>query len=368
MEDNVTKSGNSTLTRSSYQITTLLLLAACSTGGGGGVIKPPGDASVDPEPADIDLTRQVQENQSSRGISVAIEPPRAGVGSSFSYLILPRNDDDASDFFVDSTGILWFQRDFTLDHETKADYRVSVSVSDNEGNVRDTNIVIQLIDINDVPPIFNAPQNVISFREHFPLPETRFSATGDDAGTLVYSLTGPDASSFDIQSGTGELTARAGTEFDFETKPEYALTVIATVTDNFGNVLSASHNVRIALIDANNSPPVFATDSLETITIDENSVFPETTFTATAQIDNVVYSLSGADARFFTIGEDSGTLTARADTVFDYESKTSYSLGIVATADAFSATHNLLVTITNLNDVAPIFASNTPSTITFAEC
>ena len=143
--------------------------------------------------------------------------------------------------------------------------------------------------------------------------------------------------------------------------------MIATVTDNFGNVLSASHNVRIALIDANDSPPVFAADSLETITIDENSVFPETTFTATAQIDNVVYSLSGADARFFTIDEDSGTLTARADTVFDYESKTSYSLGIVATADAFSATHNLLVTITNVNDVAPIFASNTPSTITFAE-
>ena len=143
--------------------------------------------------------------------------------------------------------------------------------------------------------------------------------------------------------------------------------MIATVTDNFGNVLSASHNVRIALIDANDSPPVFAADSLETITIDENSVFPETTFTATAQIDNVVYSLSGADARFFTIDEDSGTLTARADTVFDYESKTSYSLGIVATADAFSATHNLSVTITDVNDVPPVFAANTPTSITFAE-
>lgn len=59
MEDNVTKSGNNTLTRSSYQITTLLLLAACSTGGGGCAVRQPGDASVDPEPADIDLTRQV---------------------------------------------------------------------------------------------------------------------------------------------------------------------------------------------------------------------------------------------------------------------------------------------------------------------
>lgn len=111
---------------------------------------------------------------------------------------MPRNDNDASDFFVDSTGILRFQRDFTLDHETKADYRVSVRVSDDEGNVRDTNIVIQLVDINDVPPIFNAPQNVISFREHFPLPETTFSATGDDAGGLLDVTNDSTPSGIDI--------------------------------------------------------------------------------------------------------------------------------------------------------------------------
>lgn len=44
MIDNVNKSWNNNLSRSSYQVTTLLLLAACSAGGG--VIRPPDGADT----------------------------------------------------------------------------------------------------------------------------------------------------------------------------------------------------------------------------------------------------------------------------------------------------------------------------------
>ena len=54
------------------------------------------------------------------------------------------------------------------------------------------------------------------------------TATDADNDTLVYSLDGTDASSFDIGSSSGQIITRASTVLDASTKSTYSVTVVAT--------------------------------------------------------------------------------------------------------------------------------------------
>ena len=79
-------------------------------------------------------------------------------------------------------------------------------------------------------------QQTRSVQENTPAGEnigTPVSATDDDSDdTLTYSLSGTDASSFDIDSETGQLKTKAA--LDHERKPSYSVTV--EVTDSFETV------------------------------------------------------------------------------------------------------------------------------------
>ena len=55
-------------------------------------------------------------------------------------------------------------------------------------------------------------------------------ANDADGDTLTYSLDGDDASSFNIDTGSGQLRVAAAADLDFEMKPLYSVTV--SVTDN----------------------------------------------------------------------------------------------------------------------------------------
>ena len=83
-----------------------------------------------------------------------------------------------------------------------------------------------------------------------------FAATDPNTDDeLTYTLGGPDASSFDISSAEdteGRITVGAGTKLDFETKPTYMVTVIAT--DSFG--ASATIDVTITVTDENEGPAI----------------------------------------------------------------------------------------------------------------
>ena len=59
------------------------------------------------------------------------------------------------------------------------------------------------------------------------------TAGADPEGdTLTYSLTGTDASKFDIGSSTAQITVASGTTLDYEAKTSYSVTV--NVTDKKG--------------------------------------------------------------------------------------------------------------------------------------
>ena len=78
------------------------------------------------------------------------------------------------------------------------------------------------------------------------------TATYTGTGTLTYTLGGTDASSFGIDSSTGQIRTRSGVTYDHEAKPSYTV----TVTASDGNGGTATATVTINVNDVNEPPLV----------------------------------------------------------------------------------------------------------------
>ena len=179
------------------------------------------------------------------------------------------------------------------------------------------------------------------------------TAADEDGDALTYTLEGLDAASFDIDALTGQLRTRAGVIYDYETKPSYLVTVRATDPDG----ASVTILVAINVIDVPERP-VFSSPSTA-------RSFPENTppgrnigapVTAADSDGGVLtYSLEGADASSFAIDESNGQLKTRAGVVYDYETRSSYSVTVRAT-DPTLASGAILVAISVIDvPEAPVF-------------
>ena len=78
------------------------------------------------------------------------------------------------------------------------------------------------------------------------------TATYTGTGTLTYTIGGADASSFGIDSSTGQIRTRSGVTYDHEAKPTYTV----TVTASDGNGGTATATVTININDVNERPRV----------------------------------------------------------------------------------------------------------------
>ena len=76
------------------------------------------------------------------------------------------------------------------------------------------------------------------------------SATDADNNTLTYSLSGTNANSFSIKSGTGQL--RTSSALDFETKNSYSVTI--SVSDSNGGSDSTAVTINITDVSENRAP------------------------------------------------------------------------------------------------------------------
>ena len=75
----------------------------------------------------------------------------------------------------------------------------------------------------------------------------RVTASDPDRDTLTYTLTGTDASSFTINSRTGQIMVGAGITLDYENKSSYSVRVTATDPDS--ESASASVTVMVTNVD-----------------------------------------------------------------------------------------------------------------------
>ena len=341
------------------------------------------DENVAPEFTDgASTTRSIAENTAS-GTNIGT-PVAATDRNSGDTLVYSLSGTDAASFaIVASTGQL--QTKAALDYETKNSYAVIVNVTD--GKLSDTiAVTINISDVDEnVAPVFtDGASTTRSVAENTAAGTnigTPVAATDRNSGdTLVYSLSGTDAASFDIVASTGQLQTK--TALNYERKNSYSVSV--SVSD--GNGGSDSINVTINVTDVKNegtqqqqvernipntptnNAPSFTDGDSTTRSIAENSVSGTnigTPIAATDQdtTDTLSYTLGGTDASSFTIVGTTGQL--RTDASLDYETKNSYTV-TVSVSDGKGGTDSISVTI-NVTDVTdettqqPVSTNNAPS-------
>ncbi len=330
-------------------------------------------------------TRTVPENI---GLGEDIGTPVSATDEEDDVLTYMIGGSDATSFSIDSSsGQL--RTSSTLDYETKTSYAVTVTVSD--GTFTDTiTVTINVINIDELQattedtviiPLTdntltnNAPEFTDGHSATRSVDEnigsgvdigSTVSATDPDRDTLTYGLSGTDASSFSIDSTTGQL--RTSAALDYETKSSYSVTI--TVSDSNGD--SDSISVTINVTDVNEAP-VFSDGASTTRETAENAPVNSNIGSAVSATDpdlnNLTYTLSGSDASSFSIDNATGQLKTKAS--LDYEKNPTYSVTIIVTDGNLTDTITVTINVSNLDETpsnnSPIFTEGSSTTRSVVE-
>ena len=307
-------------------------------------------------------TRSIAENTAANtniGSAVAATDPD---DDTLTYTL---GGTDASSFSIVSTsGQL--RTNAALNYESDASYSVRVSVSDGNGESDSIDVTINVTDVNEAP-IFASSTATRSIAENTGSGEdigSAVSATDPDDDTLTYTLGGTDASSFRINSTTGQLRTRAA--LDYEAKSSYSVTI--TVSDS---KLTDSIDVTINVTDVDeNRAPSFADGTSTTRSIAENTGPGQDIGSAVAATDpdddTLTYILGGTDAAMFSIVSTSGQLQTNA--ALDYEAKSSYSVRITVSDAKLTDTIDVTINVTDVSENrAPAFTAGASTTRSVAE-
>ena len=222
--------------------------------------------------------------------------------------------------------------------EDKSAYSVTVRSTDAGGLSHDKVFSIVIQDTNEAPTSLSLSAITVKEKQSVGTVVGLLSGTDPDSGdSLTFSLVAGDVSAFSI-SGNELQTADV---FAYATKSSYGLTI--RVTDSLG--LTFDRTFTISVLPSNEAPTNL---SLSSNTIVENvpagtAIGTLTTTDADAG-DTFTYSLVTGDTSAFQIVGDS----LQSNVVFDYETKSSYSITI-RTTDAGGLSYDKAFTISILN-------------------
>ena len=334
--------------------------------------------------ADV-ATLSVAENQANANVGAILEVTvDAGITLNNSHYNFRNIGRDFASFRLTAVegGVRLVTRN-ALDYETQTDYEVIITVRDNIANnggsafaiddeitvtinVTDVSVTAGDTEVANSAPRFNAgpsatfevPEDAeagASIGDPFTAMDSDPDTTTPSRDTLTYGLQrGTDAASFDIDSMTGQLKAKA--PLDYETKTSYM--VIVTVTDgknaadSVNPAVDDTIRVTIMVTDVNDAPE-FATKTA-TRSVAENTV-TDTNIGAPVEAMDVegntlTYKLEGTHAASFDIVGDSGQLQTRNP--LDYETQTDYEVMVIAT-DNGDPTASATITVTiNVRNVS----------------
>ena len=266
-----------------------------------------------------------------------------------------------------SSGELAFsQLPSSIDNPQDADgdniYEVIITLTDLGGNSSDLALSVSVVAVIGNAPEFSQATASVDFDENAVAAVYTASATDADGDALTYSIAGDDAEHFAIDATSGVIEFNVAPDHEQPTDSGFdnVYNLIIAAEDPLGN--QAQQSLTVSINDLNDNAPQFAS-STAALDASENTT-TITTIVATdadsaAEHSTLTYSLDGgSDLSLFTIDPASGALAFNQAPDYEHPHDSDldniYNVSIVATDSVYTASQDLTVTITNVNE-APAF-------------
>ena len=277
--------------------------------------------------------------------------------------------DDAGDFTISSGGMLRFMSspDYEMPDDTNGDNIYMVTVKASDGTDMDTHeVTVTVIDVAEAPPVIIdlsiSGQTSPVYAENRTGAVATYTVAGTNAASATWSLEGTDAVDFTISSG-GVLRFRDSPDHEMPADNNTDNIYMVTVNASDGTDM-ATHEVTVTVTNVNEVPTI---EGDATIDYAENGMGDVATFTAMDPEEATIsWSHSGADAGDFTISGGVLRFLNSPDHEMPADNNTDniYMVTVNASDGTDMATHEVTVTVTNVNEVPTIEGD---ATIDYAE-
>ena len=246
----------------------------------------------------------------------------------------------------------------SLDRESTPSYVLTILANDGR-NGASAQLIVNITDVNDRPPVFNSSEYATTLTENYPPGVTFIQVFAEDMdeGTnaiVEYSIVQqPDNGEVAINTSTGEISFVRSPDYEIGSRLEFQVR-----GSDVGN-LRGFATVVVLLEDENDNPPVFSQENYAE-GVPENQP-PETNVGRVEATDEdsgtngiFDYSIYGVGADYFSI--NSGVITTRRR--LDREVNASFTILIIAEdrgTPSLSSNVTFLVNVTDVNDNRPMF-------------
>ncbi|KAK3597674.1 hypothetical protein CHS0354_040047 [Potamilus streckersoni] len=296
-------------------------------------------------------------------VGTVIATVTADSQDSVEYLIIPgqtKSSNTPPMFAIDGKGRIQVAN--YLNHETTSSFVLTVRAQTLTVPplIRETRVIVNLLDINDNCPVFESSSYSITVAEHAEIGTELIQVKAHDkdkAARLKYVF-GHDIQEhshmFGLDSATGMLTLLS--PLDRETKSQYNITIFVLDTDD-AKSLKNSTVVYVTVTDHNDNPPVFTRKKYQAA-VNEDA-YPGTIIMSVSTEDKDIgvnrdvmyFIMDGDELGRFQIQKNGEIFVNRE---LDRETTASYSLVVAATDGAFVSTATVVVDILDANDNSPV--------------
>lgn len=320
-----------------------------------------------------------------------VEPIRAASKTGIQLTSIAPYDYRSAFRIDNSTGQIYVNR--TLNHDLAAVIILTVKATDSNAayNVDQqfatTEVTIYVQSFIDTNPVFKhddwtslRPVVKVGVKEELPIDSILFTLQAYDPvmeqPTERFEMVTPDAFGyFSLKENTGEIVLKKRLDYEALNETDIEFSVKATSTDGTRETVTV---VRVSVENVNDNAPEFEQKSYRVVLV-ENSKHPEKVATVQARDGDAVrndedrrigynligYSLSGPDAAAFIINNKTGTIQIAPNQTIDREKDAMLKLLVTAedapgkTIDSRRSTVEVLVTVLDVNDNAPMFVQKT---------
>ena len=270
-------------------------------------------------------------------------------------------------FSISSLGVVSLNMNSILDRETTPSYEIYIVAVDmgTPPLTSSTTLSISIEDVNDNMPVFIQLPYSASLAEDVSIgtPVLTVSADDIDSGAnmeVSYRVFSNSEGKFEVDLVSGLIQTTSS--LDREQTDFYNLVIVAF--DSGSPFMSSTATVSIAILDVNDNIPIFS-QSLYTGDVDENDSGSDVLTLEASDLDlnlNSVLIFQYQDpiegsGLPFTIDNNSGQISVSGP--LDRESIDIYSFQVVvhdsAVSNQLTATSDVIISINDLNDVAPFF-------------